>query len=121
MSAAENRRMAMVLGLIGALLLLLEGGVDLVSGVVFFALGHGYSALGAVEQSFLFVIVGLMIGFFAVLGRSRGEDRSLLSGVVLIVLVVVGWLALGFTSGVLVLLGSVFALVGGIVFVFASS
>jgi hypothetical protein len=121
MTAAENRRLAMVLGLVGALLLVLEGLVDLVSGVVFVALGHGFRAVGVVEQSFLFVVVGLLIGFFAFFGRSRGDDRSVVAGVVLIVLVVLGWLALGFTSGILALLGSVFVLVAGILFVFASS
>jgi hypothetical protein len=110
----------MVLGVAGALLLVLEGLVDLVSGVVFLALGHGFRALGAVEQSFLFLVAGLLIGFFAIVGRTRGEERSLVSGVVLIVLVVAGWLVLGFASGVLALLGSVLVLVGGILYVVAS-
>lgn len=120
MSAQENRQLAMVLGIVGALFLVLEGLVDLVSGVAFVAFGHGDRALGPVEQSFLLIITGLLIGFFAILGRSRGEDRSMVSGVILVVLVVVGWLALGFSSGVLALLGSVFVLVSGILYLFAA-
>jgi hypothetical protein len=119
-AAAENRRLGMVFGLVGALFLLLEGLVDLVSGVVFVSLGHGYRALGAVQESFILIAIGLLIGIFSVFGRTRGEDRALASGVVLIVLVVVGWFALGFSSGVLAILGSVFVLLGGFFFLIAT-
>jgi hypothetical protein len=116
MSSAGDRQLAMVLGIVGALLIVLEGLVDLVRGVVFVAFGHGYLGVSFVGQSVLFIVVGLLIGFFALIGRTRGGERSLAAGVILVVLAIVGWLALGFASGVLALLGSVFVLVSGILY-----
>jgi len=115
-SADGDRRLGMVLGLLGAGLILLDGILEAVGGVIFLAIGRGMRALGFWEQSVLFLVVGCLLGFFALLGRSRGSDRSLTSGAVLVVVVIAGWLVLGLSSGILALVGSVFALVAGVLF-----
>ncbi|MGD0249878.1 MAG: hypothetical protein ABSB97_03170 [Thermoplasmata archaeon] len=106
----------MILGLLGAALIVLDGVLDAVGGAIFLVVGHGLLARGFWERSVLFLVVGCLMGFFALLGRSRGSDRSLTSGAVLVVLVVAGWLVLGLSSGVLALLGSVLVLVAGVLF-----
>ncbi len=109
----------MIFGLVGAAFLVIEGLIDLSSGVIFLAFGHGLRAVGALDQAIVFIVVAFVVGFFAILGRERGQDRGLAVGLILIVLAVVGWLVLGFGSGVLAILASVFVLVGGILFVVA--
>lgn len=119
MSAEGNRRWGMAFGLLGALLLILAGLLDLASGVILAALGSGPGAFGAWSSSFILLIVGLLVGFFSLLGRSRVRDRSFSAGLVLVVLAILGWLVLGLTVGVVPLLGSVFVLVGGVLFLAA--
>ena len=116
MPAEPDRRLGMVLGLLGAGLIVLEGLLEGIGGVVFLAVGRSMRALGFLDHALLLVVVGLLMGFFAFLGRSRGSDRSLTAGAVLVVLVIAGWLVLGLASGILALLGSVFVLVAGILF-----
>jgi hypothetical protein len=116
MTADADRRLGMVLGLLGAALIVLEGLLEAIGGVIFLAVGRTMRAFGFWDHALLLLVVGLLMGFFAVLGRSRDTDRSLPAGVVLVVLVVVGWLVLGVTSGVLALLGSILVLVAGILF-----
>lgn len=114
MNPQGERRLAMAFGLLGALLLVLAGLLDLIRGVVLLALGSGFSALGTWGASVILIVVALLAGFFASIGRSR--DRSLASGLVLVVIAIVGWLVLGLASGVLPLLGSLFILIAGVLF-----
>jgi fermentation-respiration switch protein FrsA (DUF1100 family) len=106
----------MILGLLGAGLVVLDGVLNAVGGTILVLLGHGLRARGFWEHSVLLLVVGALMGFFALLGRSRGSDRSLTSGAVLIVLVIAGWLVLGLTGELLALLGSVLVLVAGVLF-----
>ncbi len=107
----------MVFGLVGGGLIALEGLVDLVRGVVYLAIGYGVRAFGPFDQALLFLVIGVVIAFFAAVGGRRDSDRAVLSGVVLIVIVLAGFLVLGFGSGVLVLLGALLALISGVAFV----
>jgi hypothetical protein len=116
MAAESDRRLGMILGLLGAALIVLDGVLRAIGGVISLAVGRGYYALGLWEGAVLFLVVGFLMGFFALLGRSRGSDRSLTSGAVLIVLVIAGWLVLGLTNGILALLGSLLVLIAGVLF-----
>jgi hypothetical protein len=119
MSATSDHRIASLLGLLGAVLLIVQGILDLLSGVVYLAVGHGARAYGSLDQAVIFVVAGLLVGFFAAIGRMRGEERSLVAGVILIVLALVGWLALGFGSGLLGILAAVLVLIAGVVYLLA--
>lgn len=119
MSGGE-RGIGAALGLIGAVLFFFEAFLDLVRGVVYLALGHGMHSFGPFDEALLLIVVGILVAVFAVMGGVRPGDRSLLSGAVLVVVALVGWLALGFGTGVLALLGSVFVLLAGVVFLVAS-
>jgi chromate transport protein ChrA len=71
-------------------------------------------------RSLVLVVVGIVIGMFAVIGRSRRNDRTMAAGVVLVVLAVVGWFGLGFAGGVLELLAALFALIAGVLYLLAA-
>jgi len=116
MDEPSDRRLAALLGLIGAALLALDGLFDLVRGVIYLAIGRGFHAFGPFDQAIIFFVVGLVAAGFAFLGGFRGPGRPVTAGVVLIVIAVVGWLALGFASGILALLGGLLILLGGVVF-----
>ena len=117
---SEDRRVAFLFGALGAVLLVLDGAIQFVGGFVFLAFGLGSHAIGAWERSVLFVVVGFIVGFFAFLGHSGPRDRAFASGVILVVLAIVGWLGLGFGGGILELLASVFALISGILYLLSS-
>ncbi len=115
-SAAGDRRLGAALGLIGAVLLALGGLVDLARGLWDLAVRHGLSTIPAVDEGIVAIVVALLVGVFAVLGGLRSEDRAMVAGVVLIVIAIVGWLALGFGSGLLAILATVFIVIAGVVF-----
>ncbi len=115
----EERRLGMIFGLLGAALIVVAGIVRAIGGTLELALGHAGRAIGAWEGGILFLVVGGLIGFFALFGRSGPGERGHVSGAVLVVLAVVGWLLLGFGSGLLALLGTVLTLVGGVVYLVA--
>jgi hypothetical protein len=119
MSGSSDRRIASLFGFLGTALLLVAGLLDLLSGVFYFAVGHGGRAFGAFDQGLIFVVVGLIVGFFVATARIERGDRTVVVGVVLVVLAILGWLALGFGSGVLALLATVCILISGIVFLVA--
>jgi len=116
MPSSDSRGLAFVFGLLGAVFLIVAGAVDFIGGFVFLALGFGGHALGAWAQSVVYVIVGVIIGLFAAVGRSGGNDRATAAGVVLVVLAIVGWLGLGFANGVLALLAALFCLISGLLY-----
>ena len=111
-----DRHLGMVFGLLGSLLILLEGVLRAIGGTIFLFVGHGRSAFATWEQALVLVAIGLITGFFSLYGRSGVRDRGLAAGVALIVLAVIGWFALGFGSELLALLGAVLVLIGGILF-----
>jgi len=120
MPGSDLRNLAWLLGLLAALFLVFAGIIDFVGGFVFLALGLGGHALGSWARSVVYVVVGLLFGLFAMVGRSGPADRALGAGVVLVVLAVVGWLGLGFGGELLALLAALFALISGILFLVSS-
>ena len=122
MAEPEFRNIAFLMGLLGALLLILAAVVDFVGGIIFLALNHAtYALVGAWAHSVIFAVVGVVIGLFAVIGRSSSRDGRVGSGVVLVVLAVVGWFGLGFGGELLALLGALFTLLAGILYLVSSS
>ncbi len=116
----QNRRYAFLFGALGAILLVLSALIDFVGGFVFLALGSGGPAIAAWGRSVVDVVVGLIVGAFALLGRSGPSDRSLMAGVVLVVIAIVGWFGLGLANGVIALLAVLFCLIGGVIFLVSS-
>jgi hypothetical protein len=119
MSLESDRRLALVFGVIAAVLLIADAVLRFLVGIAFLATGRGLAALGSVDEAVIFLVVGLVIGFFAILGRSRTAERNLAVGIILVVLAIVGWLALGFSTSLLAILAAVFTLIAGILFLVA--
>ena len=111
-----DRRLGLVFGMLGSLLIILDGILRAIGGALLLVFGHGRSALGTWDQALVLVAVGLITGFLSIYGRSGPRDRGLAAGVALTVLSVLSWFALGFGSELLSLLGVVLLLIGGILF-----
>jgi hypothetical protein len=120
MSGAEDRRIAFVLGVLAAILLLLDALLHFVVGIAQLITGAVHFAAGSLGSSIVDIVVAILIGFFAYLGRSRGGDRSMTAGVVLVVLAVLGWLALGFAGSLLAIVAALLALISGVMFLVAT-
>lgn len=119
MPSSSDRNLAFLLGIFGAILLVLAGVAYFFFGFVLLALGLGGHALGAWDRSVIDVVVGILVGVFAVFGRSGSEDRTLGAGIALIVLAIVGWFGLGFGGGIVELLASLLTLLSGILYLVA--
>jgi len=115
-----TRGIAFLFALLAALLFVVAGVVDFVGAFLFLAFGSGGHAFGAWYHSVIFVVVGVLVGAFAIFGHSGDRERTLAAGVILVVLAVVGWLALGFGGDLLGVLGALFSLIAGILFLVAS-
>jgi hypothetical protein len=119
MAGQDDRRIAFVLGAIAAILLLVDALLHFIAGIALLITGATHPGVGSIGSSVIEIVVALLIGAFAYFGRTRGGDRSVAAGVVLIVLAIVGWLALGFGGSLLALLAAILALVAGVLFLAA--
>jgi len=108
-------------GVLSAILLIVAAAADFIGGFVLLAFGSGGHALGAWGRSVLDLVMALLVGLFSVFGRSGDRDRTLAAGVVLVVLAFVGWFALGLAGDILALVGVLFALIAGILFLVATA
>jgi hypothetical protein len=120
MSDPTNRALAVMFGFVGAVLLILDGLFDFLLGAFFLAIRHPGAFVGSVAQAIVLVVVGLIVGLFTVVGRSRGRDESMAAGLILVVLALAGWFVLGFAAGVLSLVASICILIAGLLFLVAS-
>jgi len=116
MEPGNDRGIAALFGFLGGVFLALDGLLDLVSGAVYVAIRRNFAALGAFDEGIVLVVLGLVVAFLALLGRHRAHDRSLAAGIALVLLAFLGWLALGLGTGVLAVLGLIFVLISGILF-----
>jgi len=121
MAAGGNRGIAFMFGVLSAILLIVAAAADFIGGFVFLAFGAGGHALGVWGRSVVDIIMALLVGMFSVFGRSGDRERTLAAGVVLVVLAFVAWFVLGLTGEILALVGVLFALIAGILFLVASS
>jgi len=108
-------------GVLGAILLIVAAAADFIGGFVLLAFGSGGHALGAWGRSVIDIVMALLVGLFSVFGRSGDRERTLAAGVVLVVLAFVGWFALGLAGEILALVGVLFALIAGILFLVTSA
>ena len=111
-----ERAMGHLFGLVGGLLILLGGLAAVVFGFVDLAVGHAFGAAGALGEAVVLFVVGALVVLFAHLGEHGWKDRPVVTGVLLVVLAAVGWAALGFGANLLALVGGIFALLAGVLY-----
>jgi hypothetical protein len=116
MELKSERALAHVLGLVGGVLIAVGGVVAAVFGLADLALGRIGAGAGALGEAVVLVVVGALVLLFAHLGEHEWNRRPLTSGVLLIVLAVVGWAALGLGTNVVALVGGILALVAGVLY-----
>ena len=121
MAGSGNRGLAFVFGALSAIFFILAAAVNFFGGFFFLFAGSGSHALGAWGRSVIDVVVALMVGLFTVLGRSGDHDRTLAAGIILVVLAFIGWFALGLTGEIVALVGVLFALVAGILYLVSTA
>jgi hypothetical protein len=113
MENVTERWMGHLFGLIGGALLLVGAVVATAFGVADMILGHAFGALGALGEATLLAVVGGLVLLFAYLGEHEWKERPVASGVLLVLLALIGWAVAGAGVNVLALIGGIFALLAG--------
>jgi hypothetical protein len=116
MEHTTEREIGHLFGLIGGVLILAGGLFALAFGVTDLVLGHLAAAAGSIGAAIVLFVVGALVVLFAHMADHDWKSRPFASGVVLVVLAIVGWAALGFGANILALLGGIFALLAGVLY-----
>jgi hypothetical protein len=111
-----ERRLGFGFGLLGGVMILLGALVSVVVGTVDLVARHPYGALGAVSAALILAVVGGLALFFAYLGHREWSGRPLATGILLVVVAVIGWAVLGLAGNVITLIGVIFVLLAGVLF-----
>jgi len=111
-----EQRLGYVFGLLGGALIALGGLVSLVVGTADLFLGRPHGAIRAASNAVVLFVIGGLAMFFAWLARHDWNARPLASGMLLVVLAVVGWALVGIDASLLALIGSLFAFLAGVLF-----
>jgi hypothetical protein len=116
METTTERTMGHLFGLVGGLLIVVGGLVALVFGMADLALARWAGAAGALSEAVVLWVVGVLVLLFSHYGEQGWKDQPVTTGVLLIGVAAVGWAVLGLGSNVLAILGGIFALVAGILY-----
>ncbi len=114
-----GRGLGFLFGVLGGILVVVQGLIDLVRSAFYLAVGHPFVGLGWLGATVVLVILGLVFIAFAAYGASRTTDRALAAGVVLLVIALLGLVLLGFGNGIIGLLGTVFVIIAGLLYIVA--
>lgn len=116
METTTEREVGHLFGLIGGILVLGGGLFATAFGVANFVLGHLAAAAASLGGAVVLFVVGALIVGFTHLASHGWANRPFAGGVVLVILAIIGWAALGFGSSLLALVGGIFALVAGVLY-----
>jgi CHASE2 domain-containing sensor protein len=116
MTEMSEHRLGYIFGLLGGGLIALGGLLSLASGTVDFAMGRMFNAIDATGDAIVLFVVGGLAMLFAWLSRHDWSSRPLASGVVLVVLSVVGWAVLGVGVNFVAVVGSILVFLAGVLF-----
>jgi hypothetical protein len=116
MTVEGDRKLAAVLGLLGAVFIAFDAILDLAWSAYDLVVHRGGGAIAPLDQGLVLLVIAVIAGAFAILGGIRRDGPATVAGAVLIVIAVAGWLAFGLGSGLLSILGTILVLVGGVVF-----
>lgn len=117
MSNPTERNLAYGFGLIGGVLIWVAALIAAVVAVARYSSNSGgpYPA-GPISAAVILFVLGGLVLFFAYLGQRAWRDRPIVTGVVLVVLAAVTWGILGFGADAVALIGAIFVLVAGVLY-----
>jgi hypothetical protein len=115
MTELTEQRVGYGFGLLGGVLIAIGGLVSLALGTADLLLGRPYGALSAASEAVVLFVLGGLAIFFAWLGRHDWSSRPLASGILLVVLAVLGWVV-GVGANLLALVGSLFVVLAGVLY-----
>jgi hypothetical protein len=115
-STTTERTLGHLFGLVGGLLILVGGLVALAFGVADLVVSHALAAAGALSEAIVLFVVGGLVLLFAHMGEHGWRDRAFATGVMLVILAVIGWAVLGLGSNVVALIGGILALLAGVLY-----
>lgn len=121
MENLNERSMGHLFGLVGGALFIVGGVVAGAFGAAALILGNLASATGLFAEAAVLGVVGALVLLFAYLGEHEWSARPVTSGVLLVLLALMGWAALGLGLNVLALLGGIFALLAGALYLIEPS
>lgn len=116
METTTERTIGHLFGLAGGLLIVVGGLVAGIFGIANLALGHVFGAAGAFAEAVVLFVVGALVLLFAHLGEHAWKDRPLATGVMLVLLAVIGWAVLGMGANLLAIVGGILALLAGVLY-----
>ncbi len=116
MADLTERTLGYGFGLLGGLLIVVGAIVALVVGAVDLAVGRTFGSIGAWSESIVLFVVGGLALFFAYLGQHSWRDHSLTTGILLVVIALLGWAVLGLGANLVALLGAIFVFLSGVLY-----
>ncbi len=116
MAEMTEQRLGYGFGLVGGALIALAGVVSLVVAAIVAVAGHPFGAASAAGGAIVLFVVGGLAMFFAWLARHDWSGRPFASGVLLVLLAIVGWVVVGLDASLLALVGSLFVFLAGVLF-----
>jgi hypothetical protein len=121
MENISERAMGHLLGLVGGALIIVGGVIAAAFGAADLLLGHVYAAMGAVGEAVVLGVVGALVLLFAYLGEHGWTEKPVVSGVLLVLLALISWAVLGLGMNVLALVGGIFTLLAGALYLIEPS
>ena len=116
MADLTERTLGYGFGLLGGLLVIVGAILALAMGVADLVAGRPVGTINAWSESVVLFVVGGLALFFAFLGQHTWREKGLVSGVMLVIVAVLGWAVLGLGSNVVALIGAIFVFLSGILF-----
>jgi hypothetical protein len=117
MTDLTESRLGWGFAVLGAALIAVGAIIALVTAVADLVGRHGGAAAGQGATALVLFVVGALAFFFAYLGHRSWSDRPVVTGILLIVIAVVGWAALGLGANVVALIGGLFVFLAGVLYV----
>jgi hypothetical protein len=121
MENITERTLGHLFGLIGGALIIVGGVISAAFGRADLFLGHAFGAMGALGEAVVLAVVGALVLLFAYLGEHEWRDKPVVSGVLLVLLALIGWAVLGLGVNALALIGGIFALLAGALYLIEPS
>ncbi len=115
MANLTERDLGYGFGILGGALVI-AGAIISIAVAVFDLVTARGGVFGAGTEAVVLLVMGGLALFFANLGHRAWADRSLTTGVLLLVIALIAWISLGLGMNVVALVGSIFVFLAGVLY-----